>query len=51
MADKQTGTGAKGKGHKTAQGHGDDQSKNPVSAKNQSKQKKPINKSQTGGAG
>jgi hypothetical protein len=51
MADKQTGTGAKGKKNKGAQGHGNDQSNNPVSAKNQSKQKKPVNKSQTGGAG
>ena len=51
MADKQTGTGAKGKKNKAAQGHSNDQSNNPVSAKNQSKQKKPVNKSQTGGAG
>ena len=39
MADKQTGTGAAGKGHKAPQGRGDAGAKNPVSAKNQSKQK------------
>lgn len=45
MADKQSGTGARGKGHKAPEGRGDDQAKNPVSAKNQSKQKKDTNRS------
>jgi hypothetical protein len=47
MADKQKGTGAKGP--KQSQGRGDDQSRNPVSAKNQSKQKKTVNRSASGG--
>jgi hypothetical protein len=42
MADKQTGTGAAGKGHKAPQGRGDAGTKNPVSAKNRSKQKMAI---------
>lgn len=49
MADKQTGTGARGTGHKPAEGKGDDATKNPVSAKNRSKQKKSINRSTLGG--
>jgi hypothetical protein len=47
MADKQTGTGAKGR--KQSQARGNDQSKNPVSAKNQSKQKNSTNRSASGG--
>ncbi len=49
MADKQTGTGAKGKGHKASEGRGDAQAKNPVSAKNQSKQKNTNNQSSRDG--
>jgi hypothetical protein len=50
MADKQSGTGARGKGHKSAEGHRNSQTNNPVSAKNQSKQKQPVNRStQSGG--
>lgn len=45
MADKQTGTGASGKGHKSSNSRGDDQTKNPVSAKNNSKQQKGANRS------
>ena len=51
MADKQTGTGARGRGHKAAEGRGDAGSKNPVSAKNNSKQKKDMNQSATSGNG
>lgn len=49
MADKQTGTGASGRGNKASQGRGDDQSKNPVSAKKQSKQKNTTNQSSRDG--
>ena len=49
MADKQTGAGARGRGQKSPEGQRDAQINNPVSAKNQSKQKKPINRSSGGG--
>lgn len=49
MADKQTGTGASGRGNKASEGRGDDQSKNPVSAKNQSKQKDTLSQSSRDG--
>lgn len=51
MADKQSGTGARGTGQKADQGRGDAPSKNPVSAKNNSKQKTDINRSAMKGNG
>jgi hypothetical protein len=48
MADKQTGTGARGRGNKSPEGRRDDATNNPVSTKNRSQQKKAVNRS-TGG--
>jgi hypothetical protein len=45
MADKQTGTGARGNSRKQGEGHRNDQVNNPASAKNQSKQKTSTNRS------
>lgn len=49
MADKQSGTGAKGSGNKAHEGRGDEQIKNPVSAKNRAKQRKTSSKGPQGG--